>query len=991
MSLLRTGVCLSLVLVLQVMANADDLPAFRRVAPKSAIEEAATFHTQDGFHMDLLAAEPLVASPVAMAYDENGLAYVCEMLDYPYTDKATHQPYKENTTDKPIGRIRVLQSTRGDGVFDKSWILADGLSWPTGVACYKGGVYVMATPDLWYFKATHLGQPADIRRKVAAGFRKFNIQAVANNLQWGLDNNIYGAGGSNGGEINLVAHPLPKTLRLSHNDFRFDPRAENFEPIPGGARFGNTFDDWGNRFVCNIRNPAQHVVFESQYLSRNPYLPVASAINDVAESGDAIPVYRTSPLEEWRDLRGRRWATDGTVMPRSELVAGGVVTSSSGVTIYRGSAYPPEFHSQFFLAEPANNLIHRQQMVAAAVSFTSHRIESQSDFVSSSDIWCRPVNFTNAPDGTLHVIDMYREVIEHPWSIPDDIRDKLDLESGRYSGRIWRLAPKGFQTPKPPALGGATTAELVALLAHPNGWHRDTAQRLLVERADPAAAALISDLLKTTASSLGRLHALWTLEGLGALTPEQILTAFDDENPHLREHAIKLAERHLKQAPALVDRLMDLARDADMRVRFQAALTLGETADPRMPRALSKIMRRDVADAWVTTAALSSAMNCSHELLQVALSDKEFAATPQGIDVCRRLGLILGTRDKSDELSTAIEALHDYATQQAACMSAAAGLGEGLKRNHKTLADARSPGADTLKHLLQEAYRQAAAADLPTPQRVAAARLVGLDAVAQSEPALAALLDARQPQEVQLAAVGALSQMNDPSIGPLFMSHFSAYSPLVRSEAITAMFTYANRIPALLDAVEAQKVAVRDVPGSRRLALTHSLDPALRARAEKLFAGNAAASRTDAIARYMPAARLKGDSAAGHKIYAAICINCHRLGNEGNDVGPNLATVRNWSPEQIIVNVIDPNREVAPAFVEYIVETTDGETLNGIISDETASSVTLKWAGGQSRTLSRQQIKRIAATRLSLMPEGLEGSFTVQQLADLIALIRGEK
>jgi putative membrane-bound dehydrogenase-like protein len=316
---------------------AADVPAFRRVAPVAPADAPKTLHALDGFRMDLLAAEPLVTSPVAMTYDENGVAYVVEMVDYPYTDKATHQPYKENTADKSIGHIRMLESTRGDGVFDKSFIFAEGLSWPTGIACYKGGVSVIATPDLWYLKSTHGDHKADIRRKVFTGFRKFNIQAVANNLAWGLDNKIYGAGGSNGGTILTVDNPEFKPVPLSRNDFRFNPATEVFEPIPGGARFGNTFDDWGNRFVCNIRNPAQHVVFESHYLSRNPYLPVASAINDVAESGDAIPVYRASPLEEWRDLRGRRWSTDGTIMPRSKLVAGGVVTSSSGVTLYRGA------------------------------------------------------------------------------------------------------------------------------------------------------------------------------------------------------------------------------------------------------------------------------------------------------------------------------------------------------------------------------------------------------------------------------------------------------------------------------------------------------------------------------------------------------------------------------------------------------------------------------------------------------------------------------
>jgi putative membrane-bound dehydrogenase-like protein len=193
-----------------------------------------------------------VTDPVAMAYDENGRAFVAEMSDYPYTDAATHQPWKDNTTDAPIGRIRLLIDDDGDGDFDRSTLFAENLSWPTGVACFKGGVFVAATPDVWYLKDTDGDGKADIRRKVYTGFRKFNVQAVMNNLQWGLDNSIYGAGGSNGGKVVPGEKSDAEPITLSRNDFRFDPVTERFEPIPGGARFGNAFDDWGNRFVCNI-------------------------------------------------------------------------------------------------------------------------------------------------------------------------------------------------------------------------------------------------------------------------------------------------------------------------------------------------------------------------------------------------------------------------------------------------------------------------------------------------------------------------------------------------------------------------------------------------------------------------------------------------------------------------------------------------------------------------------------------------------------------
>src|SRR5687767_10761514 len=225
------------------------------IAPTPARDASNTFRVLDGFRMDLLAAEPLVAGPVAMAYDEYGRAYVCEMRDYPYTDKARHQRNQENPTDAAIGTVRLLEDTDVDGVFDKSTVFAEGLSWPTGVACWKGGVFVAATPDLWYLKDTDGDDKADLRRKVFTGFRKFNVQAVMNTLVWGLDNHIHGAGSKNGGKIRPGDRPDVEPQVMTRHDFRFDPVTEKFELLSGGAHFGGTFDDWGQRFLCDIRNP----------------------------------------------------------------------------------------------------------------------------------------------------------------------------------------------------------------------------------------------------------------------------------------------------------------------------------------------------------------------------------------------------------------------------------------------------------------------------------------------------------------------------------------------------------------------------------------------------------------------------------------------------------------------------------------------------------------------------------------------------------------
>ncbi|MDQ3625181.1 MAG: dehydrogenase, partial [Verrucomicrobiota bacterium] len=501
--------------LIATLLSAAEPPPLPRTPPHEPAEAADTFQVLHGFRMELLAAEPLVTDPVAIAYDEDGRAYVCEMNDYPYTDKARHKQNQENPSDQPIGKIRLLIDRDGDGRFEHSTVFAEGLSWPTGVACWKGGVFVAATPDLWYLKDSNGDGVADIREKVVTGFRKLNVQAVMNNLCWGLDNKLYGAGSGNGGELVRIDRPQTSPLTMSRQDFRFNPAnaADTLELISGGARFGNSFDDWGNRFLCNIRNPAQHVVLPSQYLTRNPVLPVRSAINDVAEAGDRLPVYRISPVEPWRELRAQRWSGErDRLRPHSELVGAGVVTSSSGATVYRGTAYAQEFRGNIFTAEPAGNLLYRQTLAPDGVTFKARRVDGEREMVASRDVWFRPVNFVNAPDGTLHVCDMYREAIEHPWSVPDDLHALLDLESGRDRGRLWRLAPPGFKAPQPPRLSQARTTELVATLENRNAWWRETAQRLLYERQDRSAAGPLRALLNESREPLARLHALWTLE-----------------------------------------------------------------------------------------------------------------------------------------------------------------------------------------------------------------------------------------------------------------------------------------------------------------------------------------------------------------------------------------------------------------------------------------------------------------------------------------------
>ena len=981
LSLLGLLTLLNGVLILAAPAT-ERLPSFPAVAPVEAVK---TFRVKAGFTMDLLAAEPLVSSPVAMCYDENGAAYVVEMLDYPYTNKATHQAWKDNTTDAPIGRVRKLVDTDGDGVFDRSTIFAEGLSWPTGICCWKGGVFVTATPDIWYLKDTKGTGVADVREKVFAGFRKYNVQAVINTPQWTLDNRIVVAGGTNGGTVATVAHPEISPLKIVRNDLRIDPRSGKIEAIAGGARFGHAIGDWGDRFLCNIRNPAQHVVFDGTLAVRNPYLPVPNPVYDVREPGDTLPVLRISPMEPWRDLRARRWTAENHAVPRSELVAGGVFTSAAGVTVYRGAAYPAEYRGQIFTCEVANNLVHRQLVAKDGVTFKVTPADSDAEFVASTDIWFRPVNFINAPDGTLHLIDMYRETIEHPWSIPDDIHAKLDLENGRERGRIYRLAPPKFKAPKPPRLGSATTDELVTVLANPNGWWRETAQRLLFERQDASAVAPLRVLLESSPSELARMHALYALDGLAALRDADLLRGLGDTAAGVREHAVRLAAGRIAAADELRARVFALARDPEIRVRYQVAFAAGGVTDEAAADVALTILRQDAGDRWVRSAVLGTTPDQCAKLAQRVLGDVALTAGEAGRELVRQLLFVAGAQNRSANLDAIFVS---YASTVDDVFWPA--LGDGLRqagKNFRTAFPATSPVGARADGLLQEALATVRSTTASSEVRVAAAKLLAYDNFLTVRPALASLLGNTDAPALRSTAIRTLAGFTHTEVAKTLLEPWAAYTPAVREEVLAAILARRDRIGALLAAIEAKVVNPGQVSGTRRTQILANPDATIKARAEKVFGQSSSGTRAEVLARYQAALALPGDVVRGSKVYDAICAACHRYAGRGVEIGPNLETIRGWDREKIMLNILDPNREVAANYIAYIVELKDGSSLSGMITEETAGSIKLRRLGAPEETILRQNIAKLTSSAVSLMPEGLESAIAQQEMADLITFL----
>jgi putative membrane-bound dehydrogenase-like protein len=978
-------------------AHSDsELSQFLQPLPAKSPEEALkTFETVDGFRIEPVASEPMVQSPVAAAFDADGNLYVAEMRDYPYKPKPGRTP---------LGTVRLLRDLDGDGRFDQSHIFADGLLWAAGIAPWKGGVFVTAPPDIWYLKDTDGDGKADVRKKVYTGFGTQNQQAMVNNLTWGPDHMIYGAAAGNGGTIRPTENPQSEGVSVDHCDFCFDPVGGSFEPISGNDQFGNTFDDWGNRFTCDESHPLSQPVLPRRELARNPFLVVPSTVEDIA--GGAVPIFRISPIERWRQIRSSRRIAHGA---RSALAAGAshhVVDAGAGVTVYRGSAYPAEFYGNIFIGDAQNNLVHRRVLVPDGPTFQAVRgpREQSTEFVRSSDNWFRPVNFVNAPDGTLYVLDMSRAVIE-AIHIPLDVVKHIDLRRGRDQGRIYRIAPPGFRYSAPPRLSQASTAELVNALCRIDGWYRDTAHRLIYERQEPAAIEPLRRLLSPATAPLPqtRVGALWSLEGLKALGAEDIGKALTDPVAQVRAHAVQLAGRRLNRSPGLVQQIVALSRDPDPRVRFWTALALGGSQDPRVVPALLQIARTDGSNRWIRTAVLSSCAGTAADLLAELWKGAdpiEASAVIARAELLEQVAQIIGAHNQPAGLSRVLDHLAmgtSGIARRELRDRLILELAQGLRRSGGTLAaesKASTPGAHLVGDLISRVKTTALDERAAEPARIQAIESLSVLNAVDSLAVARELLEPRQPLAVQIAAVRALANGHTDDVAVLLLTRLPQFQPAVRTAAVHTLLTRASWTKALLLTASRSNVSAgldaRLIDPADRSPLLKHRDPEVARLARSLFGQPIPGGRSQLVADYAPVLRRKGDPARGAGIFERECKSCHKIGDCGIALGPDLTGSPSGDSVALLANILDPNASVQSNYVQYMILDQSGRTYSGIIGAETATSLTLRRGEGAQETILRSQIAEMSSTALSLMPEGFEKTISKLDMADLVAFLRAK-
>jgi putative membrane-bound dehydrogenase-like protein len=980
----------------EVIPNGQSQPPGPPLSPAEAIKK---MQVPPGFHVELVASEPNLVNPVAMTFDEKGRIWITESVEYP---RHSAGPGKD--------RVKLFESTKGDGNYDKVTTVIEGLNIPSGIAVGHGGVWVANSPDILFYPfedrdTPKLGKP----KVVVTGFGRSDTHELPNSLTWGPDGYLYG--------LNGVFNPSVvvqdgKEWRFTCAMFRIHPRTKKFDLFCEGTSnpWGIAFNENGDAFVSACVIDHLWHLTETGYYHRQggPYPP-------------------------------HTWKIESIVKHRHQKAA------YCGLCCFDSDAYPPEYRGKLYMGNIHGNCINSDELTRDGSTYLG---KPRPDFLTANDAWFMPVAQKVGPDGCLYLLDWY----DRYHCYQDAGRDPAGID--RLRGRLYRVVYKDYRPAGPMDLGRETDAQLIERLRSPNVYVREMAQRLLSEKfyqpskgkpdvfrdqvkldADLHAVATSPKESRTT-----RLHAWWAL--IGSQMPPRPQWRHGDllksDDPTFRAWGVR-AVVNMPMFRGMVpgtlgDAVYKLAQDPAPEVQLQVAIAARrvknvtpnpfgpqKTVDP-LPVLLDVLAHcgNDKLIPHIVWQNLHPLLEerSSDFLQEVAKLDLKTAPAVAAI-MPRAVERILAARTiEPKTVAGLVIFLGDR--DRNACATCLAGLATKIQNG-----EVAGGNLDALRNELRPALVKFVGGPnttLATEASLLAATLRdtdGLQAARQyftqaNEPesvrlkALAALVAARdhttydsvggllaKPKETSALFRGkvlaALSKLDEPRVADVVLDHFGRMEPELQPKAIDLLTERASWSTRLLGAIAAKKIAPSALNVNQVRKLLASKDAALVKQVTAVW-GTLRTDRNPEREQLVGQMRdlikkTPGDAHRGALVFKKVCAQCHKIYGEGVDVGPDVTSNGRSDFEQLLSNVFDPSLVIGAGYQATTVITNAGQVLTGLVVEESPQRVVLKVQGGEVKTVPRGTIDEINVSKVSLMPEGLERQLQPQEIADLFAYL----
>jgi putative heme-binding domain-containing protein len=949
--------------------HGQDRPPGPALSPKEAI---AKMTVPPGFSVELVASEPDIVNPVAMTFDERGRIWITESLEYP---RHSAGPGKD--------RVKVLESTKGDGVYDKVTTFADGLNIPSGIAVGNGGVYVANAPDLLFYKEGPDGKAAGKPEVILTGFGRSDTHELPNSLTWGPDGWLYGLNGVfNQSNIKHQGKEWRFTCAL----FRIHPKTKEFQLFAEGTSnpWGVAWDNDGSAFLsaCVIDH-LWHLV-ETGYYHRQ---------------GGPYPLYT--------------WKLGSIVKHKHQKAA------YCGIHYFDSDAYPPEYREQLYMGNIHGGCINRDILTRDGATYFGKPLP---DFLTANDQWFMPVVQKTGPDGCLYILDWYDKY--HCYQ--DANRDPAGID--RTHGRLYRVRYKDTPRAGKFDLAKETDDQLITRLASPNVYFRDLAQRLLWERNHANANKKLEKLvLDETANHKTRMHALWALIGTGKLDVDFHKQLLAHKEPSLRAWGVRAAGNFGKVDAAIRDKVVSLANDPAADVQVQVAIAARKVDGIDAVPLLTEVLTAGGQDKIIPNIVWQNLHPLLEEKGEQYLNSYK-SATPQA---AANLALIMPRvverilAGKKPDAAVIVSLLGVLAEGKNANPKAAQQCLAMLAAKIQT-GELAGPSRDAIREKLQPIMRTVLAGKTDGPLYLDGAILaatlkdsVGLEAVRK------VLTDKGHPDSVRLRALDSLvaggdttvldmvagllgepkasssafrggvlqslAKIDDPKVATIVLGNYPGMEKDLQPKAIELLTQRTPWSKSLMVAIGEKKVSPDSLNVNQVRRMLASKDTPLIEQVKKQW-GTLREERNPAREKVVAEMRgflqkTPGDPFKGIAVFKNLCGQCHKFHGEGFDVGPDITSNGRSDFDQLLSNVFDPSLVIGAAYQATTVLTKKGQAITGLLVEDNAQRVVLKMQGGKLETIPRADIEEVAVSKLSMMPEDIEKQLKPQEIADLFAYL----